>query len=275
MKPKDILKTLQDVGIRSVWDEQEEKWYFSAIDTVRALTSTTDASRYWRDLKKRLRRVNPEVFRDYKSQKLTGKDGRRRDTDMLDMRQWFRLLQELPAGKAESFRMWLAEAGQERVREIIDPERGIDRALESWRRMGRSEKWILQRMMSQETRQRLTEYWGGHGIRQSEEFRALTNLIHEAWTRLTVQEHKELKGLKSQNLRDHMSEAELIFTALAEMSVRQIAEGRNAIGFEENKSAAEKGGHVASHARKDLEEQTGKNVITGENFLPSSGKKTR
>ncbi len=273
MKPKDIIKNLKEAGVRSIWDEKEEKWFFSAVDAVSVFSDSRHPRKYWNGLKKRLIKVNPAIFAVYKRAKLLSADGKLRWTDLVDLKQLFRFILELSSDKAELLKVWLAEAGQERVREINDPERSMDRALENWRRMGRSDKWILQRMMSQETRHRLTEYWGEHGIEESEEYRLLTNIVHEGWSRLTVKEHKELKGLKSQNLRDHMTEAELIFMALAEMSARQIAECRQATGYEENVFSAEKGGHIAGHARKELEEKTGKNVITGENFLPA-GKKT-
>jgi hypothetical protein len=180
----------------------------------------------------------------------------------------FRLIQSIPSPKAEPFKQWLAKVGYERMKEIADPSQSIDRARENWQKLGRSEKWIQQRMTGQETRNKLTDYWKESGVEKADEFALLTNIIHEEWTGLTVKNHKDLKGLKSQNLRDHMSEAELIFTALAELSTRQIAETDEAKGLQENAKASKKGGKIAKNARLQLEEQTGKNVVTGENFLP-------
>ena len=194
-------------------------------------------------------------------------------TDVGNVEDIFRIIQSIPSPKAEPFKQWLAKVGYERLQEIQDPALSMDRARENWQKMGRSNKWIQQRMTGQETRNKLTDYWQDHGVQKGEEFAMLTNIIHQEWTGLTVKKHKELKGLKSQNLRDHMSEAELIFTALAELSTRQIAETEKAKGLNENAKASKKGGSVAKNARKELEAKTGKNVVTGENFLkPKKGK---
>ena len=179
-----------------------------------------------------------------------------------------RIIQSIPSSKAEPFKQWLAKVGYERMQEMADPAQGMDRARENWQKLGRSEKWIQQRMTGQETRNKLTDYWKQSGVEKSDEFAMLTNVIHQEWTGLTVKKHKDLKGLKSQNLRDHMNEAELIFTALAELSTRQIAETEEAKGLLENAKAGKKGGAVAKNARKELESRTGKSVVTGENFLP-------
>jgi hypothetical protein len=180
----------------------------------------------------------------------------------------FRLIQSIPSPKAEPLKQWLAKVGYERIQEINDPSQSIDRARENWQKLGRSEKWIQQRMSGQETRNKLTDYWQENGVEKGKEFALLTNIIHEEWTGLSVRKHKDLKNLKSQNLRDHMSEAELIFTALAELSSRQIAESTEAKGLDENAVASKEGGAVAKNARKELEAKTGKSVVTEENFLP-------
>ena len=185
-----------------------------------------------------------------------------------DMAGIFRIIQSIPSKKAEPIKQWLAKVGQERVQEMADPATAIDRARETYKKLGRSDKWIQQRMTGQETRNKLTDYWKDHEITEGKQYAILTNIIHQEWSGLSVKEHKNLKGLKSQNLRDHMSEAELIFTALAELSTRQIAESENATGMEENKASAKKGGKIAREAREKLELQTGKNVVTGDNFLP-------
>ncbi len=200
--------------------------------------------------------------------KLKAPDGKMRLTDVADTQTLLRIIQSIPSPKAEPFKQWLAKVGYERIQELNDPEQSLDRARENWQRLGRSEKWIQQRMTGQETRNKLTDYWKEAGIKERDEFALLTNIIHQEWTGLTVRSHKDLKGLENQNLRDHVTEAELIFTALAELSTRQIAESDEAKGLRENAIASKKGGAVAKNARKELESKTGKSVVTGENFLP-------
>jgi hypothetical protein len=200
--------------------------------------------------------------------KLEAADGKKYNTDVADPETLLRLIQSVPSPKAEPIKLWLAKVGYERMQEMADPERSVNRARENWQKHGRSEKWIQQRMMGQETRNKLTDYWKDHEIKEGEEFAILTNIIHQEWADVSVKEHKAIKGLKNQNLRDHMSEAELIFTALAELSTRQIAETVDATGMTENADASKKGGRIAKQARRELESKTGKSVITGENFLP-------
>ena len=182
-------------------------------------------------------------------------------------RHCLRLIQSVPSPKAEPIKLWLAKVGYERIQDMSDPARSLDRAREYWQQHGRSEKWIQQRMMGQETRNKLTDYWKDHEIKGEEEYAILTNIIHQEWSGVSVKKHKEIKGLKTQNLRDHMSEAELIFTALAELSTRQIAESVEATGMPENAEAGKKGGRIAKNARLELEQKTGRSVVTGENFL--------
>lgn len=200
--------------------------------------------------------------------KLRAEDGKQRLTDVADAEQLLRLIQSIPSPKAEPFKLWLAKVGYERIQDMNDPSLSVDRARGFWKSTGRSEKWIQQRMMGQETRNKLTDYWSENGVEKPNEFALLTNIIHQEWTGLSVQKHKAIKGLKSQNLRDHMSEAELIFTALAEMSTRQIAQVDEAKGVKENAKAGKKGGSIAKKARLELENQTGKSIVSGENFLP-------
>jgi hypothetical protein len=195
-------------------------------------------------------------------------DGKLRLTDVADTQTLLRIIQSIPSPKAEPFKQWLAKVGYERMQEIQDPEMSIERARENWQKLGRSEKWIQQRMTGQETRIKLTDYWKENGVERNDEFALLTNIIHQEWTGLTVKKHKDLKGLNSQNLRDHMSEAELIFTALAELSTRQIAESNEAKGLDENVVAGKKGGKIAKDARLALEQKTGKKVVSKDNFLP-------
>ena len=263
------IKLFEDKKVRSYWDEKEEKWYFSIIDTVYILTDSANPRDYWFKMKIRVKTDDGfELSTNCRQFKLKSPDGKMRETDCADVHGLLRIIQSIPSPKAEPFKQWLAKVGYERMQEIANPEQSLERARENWQRLGRSEKWIQQRMTGQETRNKLTDYWKNSGIIEQDEFALLTNVIHQEWTGLTVKKHKELKGLKTQNLRDHMTEAELIFTALAELSTRQIAESSNAKGLTENKKAGKKGGAVAKNARKELETQTGKSLVTNENFLP-------
>ncbi|PJA97258.1 MAG: hypothetical protein CO129_02180 [Ignavibacteriales bacterium CG_4_9_14_3_um_filter_34_10] len=265
------LAVFEAFKIRRHYDEDKEKWYFSVVDIVAALIEQPDfqtARKYWNKLSERLKNEGSEVVTNCHRLKMIAQDGKFRETDVADVETILRLVQSVPSKKAEPIKLWLAKVGYERLDEMNNPEKALNRSREYWKKYGRSEKWIQQRMLSQETRNKLTDYWSGHGIKKEDEFAILTNIIHKEWSDLTVKEHKSLKGLKTQNLRDHMSEAELIFTALAELSTRQIAEVEKAEGFEENKLPAKKGGKIAKDARKALEQKTGKSVITGDNFLP-------
>ncbi|MBS4027835.1 MAG: Bro-N domain-containing protein [Ignavibacteriales bacterium] len=269
------IKLFESKKIRSQWDSENEKWYFSITDVVAVLTESIDAQAYWRKLKERLKKEGNETVTNCHALKMEAADGKMRLSDVADTEQLLRLIQSIPSPKAEPFKQWLAKVGYERMQEIANPEQSLDRARENWQRLGRSEKWIQQRMTGQETRNKLTDYWKQSGIEKSDEFAFLTNIIHEEWTGLTVKKHKDLKGLKTQNLRDHMTEAELIFTALAELSTRQIAETEQAKGIQPNAIAGKKGGRIAKNARLALEEKTGKSVVTNENFLPPAKEKKK
>lgn len=272
------LSVFEAFKIRRHYDEDKEKWYFSVVDIVAALIEQPDfkkAKSYWTTLKGRLKKEGSQLVTKCDQLKMLSADGKRYKTDVADVETILRLVQSVPSKKAEPIKLWLAKVGYERLDEMNNPEKALNRSREYWKKYGRSEKWIQQRMLSQETRNKLTDYWSGHGIKKDDEFAILTNIIHKEWSELTVKEHKELKGLKTQNLRDHMSEAELIFTALAELSTRQIAEAEKAEGFEDNKLPTKKGGKIAKDARKALEQKTGKSVITRDNFLPTNkAKKT-
>ena len=263
------VSVFESKEIRKHYDETAEVWYFAIVDIIGALTESPNPQVYWRVLKKRLKAEGNETVTNCNALKMQAIDGKMRLTDVGNVEQIFRLIQSIPSPKAEPFKQWLAKVGYERMQEINDPSQSIDRARENWQKLGRSEKWIQQRMTGQETRNKLTDYWQESGVKKGDEFAALTNIIHQEWTGLTVKKHKDLKGLKSQNLRDHMSEAELIFTALAELSTRQIAETDKAKGFQQNAKASKKGGNIAKNARKELEAKTGKSVVTDENFLPT------
>ena len=267
------IKLFEEKQVRTHWDKVEEKWYFSVIDVVEVLTGSSNPRRYWSDLKKKLTTEGSELYDKIVQLKMTADDGKMRETDIADTETLLRIIQSIPSPRAEPFKQWLAKVGYERMQEMSDPGQGLERARENWQKMGRSEKWIQQRMTGQETRNKLTDYWKEAGVKERDEFAMLTNIIHQEWTGLTVKKHKDLKSLKSQNLRDHMSEAELIFTALAELSTRQIAESEQAKGLIPNAKAGKKGGAVAKNARIELESKTGKNVVTGENFLPPGKEK--
>ena len=251
----DNIKLFEDKKVRSHYDSDKEIWYFSIVDIVGILTDQPNIARarnYWKVMKSRLLKEGNESVTNCNQLKLQSEDGKFYKTDVGNVEQIFRLVQSIPSPKAEPFKQWLAKVGYERLQEIQDPSLSMDRARENWKNKGRSEKWIQQRMTGQETRNKLTDYWKESGVTEKDEFALLTNIIHQEWTGLTVKKHKEIKGLKSQNLRDHMSEAELLFTALAELSTRQIAETTNAKGLNENKKASKKGGAIAKNARKEI-----------------------
>ena len=256
--------------IRRLWDAKKEIWNFSVVDIVQILTDQADfqlARNYWKVLKSRLKKEGSEAVTKCNQLKMQAEDGKLRETDVADTETLLRLIQSVPSPKAEPIKLWLARVGYERIQETTDPEKSINRGRMNWQRMGRSQKWIQQRMMGQEIRNKLTDYWKDNDVKEKNEYAILTNIIHQEWSDLSVKEHKDLKNLKTQNLRDHMTDAELVFSALAELSTRQIAETENAKGFEENKIPAKKGGHIAKNARKELEEKTGKKVVSGANFL--------
>jgi len=262
------IKLFEQKKVRSLWDETEQQWYFSVVDVVKILTDSPDPKDYWYRIKKREKLSGIELSTICRQLKIESSDGKKYATDCANTQGLLRIIQSIPSPKAEPFKQWLAKVGYERMNEIADPSQSIDRARENWQKLGRSERWIQQRMTGQETRNKLTDYWKDAGVKEKDEFALLTNIIHQEWTGLTVKKHKDLKGLKTQNLRDHMTEAELIFTALAELSTRQIAETDEAKGLRENAKASKKGGSIAKDARLALEAKTGKSVVTGENFLP-------
>ena len=264
--------------IRRIYDEDAEVWWFSVIDIVQVLTQQPDyqtARKYWNKLKERLGKEGSQVVTDCHQLKLPAPDGKQRLTDVASAETLLRLVQSVPSPKAEPIKRWLAKVGYERLQELADPAQALDRARAIWQKHGRSEKWIQQRMLGQETRNKLTDYWADHDIRKGEEYAILTNIIHQEWAEVSVKAHKHLKGLKSQNLRDHMSEAELIFSALAELSTRAVAASAEATGMDENKQAARTGGRIAGKARLDLEKKTGLKVVSADNLLPPRRKQLK
>ena len=270
------LTFFEDFKVRRHFDKTKQKWFFSVIDIIAVLTDQPDykkAKSYWTTLKSRLKAVGSQVVTDCDHLKMKASDGKFYNTDVANLETIFRLVQSIPSKKAEPIKMWLAKVGNERIEEIAEPEISLNRARENWQKHGRDQKWIEQRMMGQETRNKLTDYWKKSGVKEGKEYAALTNIIHQEWSDLTVKQHKKLKGLDNQNLRNHMSEAELIFTALAELSTRQIAENMEAQGFEENQEPAKKGGKIAKDARMALEDKTGKKVVNNSSFLNNENSK--
>lgn len=238
------IAIFEEAKIRRSYDEKTETWFFSVVDIIRVLTdqpSQALARNYWKVLKSRLKKEGSELVTKCNRLKMTAEDGKQRLTDVADAETLLRLVQSVPSPKAEPIKMWLAKVGYERMQEMADPEIALNRSRELWQKHGRSEKWIEQRMLGQETRNKLTDYWKEHRIKGAQEYAILTNIIHQEWSDLSVKQHKALKCLETQNLRDHMTEAELIFTALAELSTRQIAESMNATGLAQNKFAGKHG----------------------------------
>jgi DNA-damage-inducible protein D len=265
------LIAFENTPIRRHFDEATATWYFSIVDVIAVLSESVNPRDYWFRMKVRVKSEDGlELSTICRQLKMKAPDGKMRATDCANVEGLLRIIQSIPSPKAEPFKQWLAKVGYERIQDMADPALSVDRAREYWQQHGRSEKWIQQRMMGQETRNKLTDYWKEHEISKEDEYAILTNIIHQEWTGVSIKKHKDMKGLKTQNLRDHMSEAELIFTALAELSTRQIAESVDATGMAENADAGKKGGKIAKGARLELEQKTGKSVVSGENFLAPS-----
>ena len=261
------LAIFENFKIRRYYDEKTETWYFSVVDIIFALTESANPTDYLKKLRKRDSEVGNYIGTNCPQVEMITETGKNRKTLAGNSEHLFRIIQSIPSKKAEPIKLWLARVGYERVEEINDPEKALNRSRNYWQKMGRSQKWIQQRMMGQEIRNKLTDYWKNNEVKERDEYAILTNIIHQEWTDLTVKEHKNLKKLKTENLRDHMSDAELVFTALAELSTRQIAETVEAKGLEENKIPAKKGGKIAKDARIALEEKTGKKIVTGKFFI--------
>jgi len=264
------VKTFEDNPIRSIWIEEEDEWYFSVIDVVRALTKSENPQTYWRVLKKRLKEEGNESVTNCNAFKLRAADGKMRLTDIANIQQLFRIIQSIPSPKAEPFKQWLARVGKDRIEEIIDPELTIDRALQTYLTKGYTREWINQRLQAIQVRKELTDCWQDHGIKDNKEFAILTNEITKAWAGKSIKEYKNFKGLKKENLRDNMTSTELILNMLAEVATKDIAEAKNPLGLEENKEVAKKGGNIAKTAKESIEKQTGKSVISSKNATDTS-----
>lgn len=266
----------EDQPVRRVWNKKDKKWYFSVPDIIQVLTESVNPTDYIKKMRSRDDSLSKGWGQIVTPLSIETKGGKQK-VNCASVEGTLRLIQSIPSKKAEPFKLWLAKVGYERLQETVDPELSIIRARRNWQARGLPEKWIEQRMRGQETRNKLTDYWNAHGVKEGIEYAKLTNVIHQEWAGLSTGQHKKLKGLKNQNLRDNMTEAELIFTALAELSTTQIAKAENADGFPQNEVAAKKGGSIAKGARQQLEQQTGKRVVSSENFLPEgeAGKRKR
>ncbi len=265
---KNKIQLFEDKKIRTAWDEEKEEWYFSVVDVVGILTDQPDyqgARNYWKVMKKRLKDEGNQTVTNCNQLKMTASDGKKRLTDVADTQQILRIIQSIPSPKAEPMKMWLAEVGRERIEETIDPELAIDRALETYQKKGYTDEWIHQRLLAIRVRNTLTDEWDKHGVEKGREYAILTDEISKAWSGMSTRQYKNLKGLKKENLRDNMTDLELVLTMLAEASATDISKQENPQTFKENLNVAKSGGEVAGIARKALEDRTGTPVITSKN----------
>ena len=262
------IKLYENKEIRSIWDNEKEKWFFSVVDVVGVLTDSVNPRDYWYRVKKRMSDEEQSELSTFCRQlKLKAADGKMRETDVADLQGIFRIIQSIPSPKAEPFKMWLAEVGKERVDEIIDPELTIDRALQTYLQKSYSREWINQRLQAIQVRKELTDTWQDHGVTEGLEYAILTNEITKAWSGMTTRQYKDFKNLKKENLRDNMSTLELVLNMLAEATTTELTQTVNPQGLEENKAVAKEGGTVAGNARTDIEARTAKPVITSKNAL--------
>ena len=268
MTENDKLQMFENQPIRTAWDEEQEEWYFSVVDVVAVLTDQPDsrhAAKYWSVLKTRLKNEGSELTTNCSQLKMKAADGKRRLTDVATTEQLLRIIQSIPSKKAEPFKMWLAMVGRERIEEIIDPELTIERALDTYAKKGYSPEWINQRMQTIRARKELTDAWDAHGVKKGKEYGILTDEVTKAWSGMTTRQYKNHKGLKKENLRDNMSTLELALNMLAEATTTELTNAQNPRGLEENRAVAKQGGKVAGNARKEIESQTGRPVITSGN----------
>jgi hypothetical protein len=262
---KTIEQTLNGKNIRTVWNREEEKYYISVVDIIEVLTESKDSQAYWRKLKQRLKNEGNETVTNCHSLRLKAKDGKLRMTDVVDIEGTFRLIESIPSKKAEPIKLWLARLGKERIDEEYDPEITINRALEAYRRKGYSDDWINQRLKSIDARKEFTDELKNKGIKNGSDFATLTNLLTKIWSGYSVKEYKELKNLKKENLRDNMTNTELVLNMLAEVSSTEISKSKNETGYESAKDSVIKGGNIASIAKEQLEKETGKKIVTNKN----------
>ena len=259
------LQLFEDQPIRTAWNNDTEEWYFSIVDVVRILTESKDPNAYWRKLKQRLKGEGNQTVTNCHALKMRAQDGKQRMTDVATTEQLLRLIQAIPSPKAEPFKMWLAKVGRERIDETIDPELTIDRALETYARLGYSSEWVNQRLQTIRARKELTDEWKAHGVKEGREYAILTDEVTRAWSGMTTRRYKDLKGLKKENLRDNMSTLELALNMLAEATTTELTKIHNPNGLDQNQVVAREGGDIAGNARKEIEARTGQPVITSKN----------
>ena len=259
------IQLFEEKKVRTVWDDAEEKWYFSIVDAVAVLTDSPDPRNYWKVLKHRLKKEGNQSVTDCNQLKLPSSDGKYYKTDVADTEQLFRLIQSIPSPKAEPFKLWMAQVAADRLDQMQDPELGIEQALADYKRLGYSDNWINQRLKSIEIRKDLTDEWKRHGLKEGVQFATLTDIIYSTWSGMTAKEYKQFKGLKKENLRDNMTNRELVLNMLAEISTKDISESRNPETFGEHAEVARQGGEIARNARAELEAKTGRPVVTSLN----------
>ncbi|HXI01383.1 MAG TPA: Bro-N domain-containing protein [Sphingobacteriaceae bacterium] len=262
MKKPSSIKLFEEKQVRSIWNDKQEKWYFSVVDVLQILTNSVDVAAYWRKLKQRLKAEGNETVTNIHGLKMIAQDGKMRETDVADTEQLFRLIQAVPSPKAEPFKLWIAQVARERIDEIEDPEIGIDRLMNTYLKKGYSKEWINQRLKSIEVRKELTDEWDERGVQKGQEYAILTDEITKAWSGLSVKEYKKHKDLKKENLRDNMTNLELVLNMLAEATTTEISKEKKPKTFDENKKIAEQGGTIAGNTRKEIEEKTGKKVVS-------------
>jgi len=270
----DNIQLFEDQPIRTAWVEDEEEWYFSIVDVVGVLTEQIDyqkSRKYWNKLKQRLNEEGSQLVTNCHQLKMTAQDGKKRLTDVANTEQLLRIIQSIPSKKAEPFKVWLAQVGRERIEETIDPELTIERALETYARLGYDADWINQRLQTIRARKELTDQWKSHGVEQGKEYAILTDEVTRAWAGMSTRQYKKLKGLKKENLRDNMSTLELALNMLAEATTTELTKSENPYGLVENQLVARKGGRVAGNARREIEKETGKSVITSQNAKQLNG----
>jgi len=262
MKNKTSIKLFEQKKVRSLWNEEQEKWYFSIVDVIAILTQSDRPRKYWGDLKIKLKKEGSELSEKIGQLKMQAEDGKMRLTDIADTEQLFRLIQSVPSPKAEPFKLWIAKVARERIDEIEDPEIGIDRLMETYLKKGYSKEWINQRLKSIEVRKELTDEWDNRGVKKGQEYAILTDEITKAWSEFSVKQYKKYKGLKKENLRDNMSNLELVLNMLAEATTTEISKEKKPKTFVQNKTIAKQGGTIAGNTRKEIEEKTGKKVVS-------------
>ncbi|MEI6173977.1 MAG: BRO family protein [Bacteroidota bacterium] len=275
MTKETAIKLFNQKQVRCHWDIEKEKWYFSIVDVVEILTESIDAGAYWRKLKERLKKEGNETVTNCHSLKMLAADGKMRFTDVAGTEQLFRLIQSVPSPKAEPFKIWLARVGSERIDEIEDPEIGIDRLMETYFRKGYSKEWINQRIKSIEVRKELTDEWENRGVEKGQEFAILTDDITRAWSGFSTKQYKQFKKLKKENLRDHMSNLELVLNMLAEATTTEISKEKKPVGFENNRKIAKQGGTIAGNTRKAIEAKSGRKIVTRQNAKQLSQRKNK